>query len=260
MWKIEVGIVLLKSFYQKTSIGYYMEKKRRINEKRLAIKMIMCIVYLVVITILFVCAYRIYEEKSNIISWSDVENVEDYTYMTIYRMSEKFAYYEEANIGIHFIIEKEETGQWHTYLIAIDEDDYNDYKKIIDYSYERTKTEPKPKRVYGYPVIASEELKELAIKNISNFVPAENEVKITKENYDAYLTNSYLDTTRSKENHFSVMLFGILMLLFIVVALLIATILNKDRIVDTVDNKIDQEIDRARFMFEKNKNKKKKKK
>lgn len=235
------------------------EKKKRINEKRLAIKMFMCLIYLVVLTILFVCSYRIFEEKNNIIAWSDVENVEDYTYMTIYRMSEKFAYYQETNVGIHFIIEKEDTGEWHTYLIAINEDDYDEYKKIIDYSYERTDKEPKPKKVYGYPVIVSEELKELAIKNIENFVPAENEVKITESNYEAYLTNSYLDTTRSEEDKFSILLFITLLLLFIVVALLIATIFNKDKIVDKVDNTIDKEIDRARFMFERNKQKQMKK-
>ena len=227
--------------------------KKKTNEKRLAIKMIMCLVYLVIITILFVCSYKLFEEKSNILPWSDVRNVEDYTYMTIYRMSEKFAYYKDANVGIHFIIEKEDTGQWHTYLIAIDEGDYNQYKKIIDYSYERTDKEPKPKRVYGYPVIASDELKELAVKNIENFLPAENEVKITKDNYEAYLTNSYLDTTRSKEDRFSVLLFTTLLLLFIVVALLITTIFNRDKIVDRVDNKIDKEIDRAKLMFERSK-------
>ena len=188
-----------------------------------------------------------------------MENVEDYTYITIYRMSEKFAYYESANVGIHFVIEKEDTGQWHTYLIAINEDDYNDYKKIIDYSYERTKVEPKPKKVYGYPVIVNDELKKLAIKNIENFVPAENEVKISEDNYETYLTNSYLDTTRSKENHFSILLFSSLLLLLIVFVLLIATIFNKDKIVDKVDTTIDKEIDRARFMFEKQKKKKQKK-
>ena len=233
-------------------------KKKKINESRLAIKMIMCLVYLVVMTILSVCAYRIFEDKNNIVAWSDVENVEDYTYMTIHRMSEKFAYYEEADIGIHFIIEKEDTGEWHTYLIAINEDDYNDYKKIIDYSYERTDKEPRPKKVYGYPVIVSEELKELAIKNIENFVPAENEVKITEENYETYLTNSYLDTTRSREDHFSILLFVTLLLLLIVIILFIATLFNKDRIVDKVDNTLDEGIDRARFMFEKQKKKKKK--
>lgn len=236
-----------------------MKKRKKINESRLAIKMFMCLIYLIVMTILFVGSYRLFEEKNNIVSWSDVENVEDYTYMTIYRMSEKFAYYEEANVGIHFIIEKEDTGQWHTYLIAINEDDYNDYKKIIDYSYERTDVEPKPKKVYGYPVIVNDELKQLAIKNIPNFVPAENEVQITEDNYDTYLTNSYLDTTRSKENRFSILLFSSLLLLLIVFVLLIATLFNKDRIVDKVDNTIDKEIDRARFMFEKQKKKKQKK-
>ena len=237
-----------------------MEKRRKkINESRLAIKMIMCLVYLIVITILFVCSYRIFEEKNNIVSWSDVENVEDYTYIKICRMSEKFAYYEEENIGIHFVIEKEDTGQWHTYLIAIDEGKYDEYKKIIDYSYERTDIEPKPKKVYGYPVIVNEELKKLAIKNINNFVPAENEVTITEDNYETYLTNSYLDTTKSKEDHFSILLFASLLLLLIVFVLLIATLFNKDKIVDKVDNTLDEGIDRARFMFERQKRKKQKK-
>lgn len=234
--------------------------KKKVNEKRLVIKMVMCLVYLVIITILFVCSYSLFREKQSIPSWSEVENVEDYTYMTIYKMSEKFAYYKETNIGIHFIIEKEETGLWHTYLIAINEDDYNDYADIIDYTYERTDKIPKPKRVYGYPVITSEELKQLAIKNIENFVPAENEVKITDNNYDAYLTNSYLDTTRSKEDRFSTLLFISLVLLFIVIALFIMTLFNKDKIVDKVDHKFNNEIDIARFMYEKNKNKNKEKK
>ncbi len=236
-----------------------MKRKHRINESRLAIKMFMCLIYLIVMTLLFICSYKIYEQKNNIVAWSDVENIEDYTYMTIDRMSEKFAYYKESNVGIHFVIEMEDTGEWHTFLIAIDEDKYDDYKDIIDYSYERTKTKPKPKKVYGYPVIVDDALKELAIKNITNFVPAENEVKITKENYEAYLTNSYLDTTISRQNNFSIVLFITLLLLLIVFALFIATIFNKDKFVDKVDNKIDQEIDRARFMFEKQKKKKKKK-
>lgn len=231
------------------------KKKKKINEKRLAIKMLMCLVYLIIITILFVCSYKIFEEKNNIISWSEVVNIEDYTYMDIYKMSEKFAYYKNENIGIHFIIEKEETGQWHTYLIAIDEDDYNEYKAIIDYTYERTEKVPKPKRVYGYPVIASQELKELAIKNIDNFVPAENEVKISADNYETYLTNSYLDTTKSREDEFNIYLFASLMLLFIIFAMLIVTLLDRDKLVDKVDNKIEKEIDRARLMYQRSKEK-----
>ena len=237
-----------------------MTRKHKINESRLAIKLFMCLVYLVVMTILVVCSYRLFEEKNHITAWSDVENVEEYTYITICRMSEKFAYYEEANVGIHFVIEKEDTGLWHTYLIAIDENDYDDYKDIIDFSYERTDKEPKPKKVYGYQVIVNEELKDLAIKNIGNFVPAENEVKISEENYETYLTNSYLDTTRSREDNFSILLFSSLLLLLIVFFLFIATLFNKDKIVDKVDNTFDEGIDRARFMFEKQRQKQQNKK
>lgn len=227
-----------------------MKEEKKINESRLAIKLIMCLVYLIVMTILFVCAYRLYEQKETIVSWSEVESVEDYTYITISRMSEKFAYYQDVDIGIHFVIEKEDTGEWHTYLIAIKEKDYNKYKKIIDYSYERIETEPNSKKVYGYPVIVSDELKELAIKNIDNFIPADNEIEITSDNYEEYLTNSYLDTTQAKQDNFSPILFVTLVLLFITFCLFVATIFNKDRIVDKVDTTIDKEVDRARLMFE----------
>ena len=228
-----------------------IKKKKAIDEKRFAIKMFMCLVYLIIITILFVCSYRIFEQKKNIVSWSNVETVEDYTYITINKMSEKFAYYQDTNIGIHFVIEKEETGLWHTYLIAINEKDYNKYKAIIDYTYERTTEVPEPITVYGYPVITNNTLKSLAIKNIKNFVPAENEVQISEDNYDAYLTNSYLDTTRSKENQFNIILFISLLLLLVEVVLLFATILNKDKIVDNIDDKIEEEIKNTKKVLKK---------
>ena len=157
-------------------------------------------------------------------------------------MSEKFAFYEEKNLGIHFVIQKEETGQWHTYLVAINEDDYNKYKKIIDYSYDRIKEEPEPITVYGYPVVISQELKELSIKNVANFIPAENEIVINDDNYETYLTNSYLDTTQSHIDELSPALFVTVLLLVTVIILLIATIFNKDRIVDGLNKKIERDI------------------
>lgn len=235
-----------------------MKKKKnkvKINEKRLAIKMILCLVYLIVITILFTCSYRIFKEEKEIPSWSDVESVDDYTYMTIYKMSEKFAYYKDADVGIHFIIEKEQTGQWHTYLIAIKESEYEKYKPIIDYTYERTDVQPDPIVVYGYPVNTSEELKQLAIKNIENFVPATNEVKITEENYIAYLTNSYLDTTQKRKDNFNYILFITMLLLFIVVMLFIFTILDRDRIVDNLDIKLEKELKKKKSHKKKKKDK-----
>ena len=232
------------------------QKKKKLDEKRLAIKLIMCLVYVIVITVLFVCSYKLFKEKENIKPWADVEDVEDYTYVTISKMSEKFAYYKDVNVGIHFIIEKEDTGLWHTFLIAIDESDYDKYKPIIDYTYERTKEVPEPIKVYGYPSIASKELRELAIKNIVNFVPAENEVTITENNYDAYLTNSYLDTTKARKDKFSFTLFITLLFLVTVVALLIATIFDKDRLVDKFDQQLDEELDRAKVMFQRQKRKK----
>ena len=203
--------------------------KKRSKEKFLTYKLLMCIVYLIVITILFVCSYQLVQEHNRVIPWSEVESTEDYTYIDISKMSEKFAYYKDTNVGIHFVIEKEDTGLWHTYLIAINEDNYDRYKKIIDYTYERTKEEPRPIRVYGYPVVVDEKIMNLAIKNIPNFVPNENEVTITKDNYNDYLTNSYLDTTKSRKNNISITLAITLTLLLISILLLISTIISNDK-------------------------------
>lgn len=200
-------------------------------EKRLIFKSFICLVYLIVITILVVCIYQLYQEKEEILPWSQVETVNDYSYITISRMSEKFAYYEQSNKEIHFVIEEEDTGLWHTYLIAIDADDYDKYKAIIDYTYERTTEVPEPITVYGYPVVIDDELKQLAIQNITNFVPAENEVVITDENFNTYLTNSYLDTTIPQRDEFSFILFIVIIILVIVCLMFILTILDRDKVV-----------------------------
>lgn len=200
------------------------------TEKQLTIKLCLCIVYLIVITILFVCSYKLFQAKYYARPWGEVESVDEYSYIKVSRMSEKFAYYEKENIGIHFVIEKEETGVWHTYLIAIDENEYDKYKEIIDYTYERTKEEPKPLKVYGYPEIIKTDLKNLAIKNIVNFVPSENEITITEDNFETYITNSYLDTTKEKKDYFSIILFVTLILLFVMIALFIFTIFDKDKL------------------------------
>lgn len=230
-----------------------MESIKKYNNQRLTIKLLLCLIYIIIITVLFVCAYRLYEEKVSIKSWNEVESVEDYTYITIHKMSEKFAYYEETNVGIHFVIEKETTGQWHTYLTAINEDEYDEYKDIIDYSYERTDKMPKPKKVYGYPVITTDDIKNLAIKNIVNFIPAENEVVISEENYETYLTNSYLDTTKERIDVFNYYLFAVLFIIFIVMFLLILTIFNKDRLVDKVDEKLLEEIKKNKIIIKRKK-------
>ena len=217
-----------------------VKRQKVVKEQRLAIKMFVCLLYLILITVLFVCSYKMSQERKDIVPWAKVQSNEDYTYIDIYKMSEKFAYFEEQNIGIHFVIEKEDTGIWHTYIIAIDESEYDKYKDIIDFTYERTDKIPEKLRVYGYPVITSTEIKDLAVKNISNFVPAENEVKITDDNYEAYLTNSYLDTTQAKTVKFNMSLTIVIFLLITIIFLLFLTVFDKDKIVDNLDEELDK--------------------
>lgn len=205
-------------------------------EKRIAIKLSLCIVYLIAITILAVCAYRIYEDKVKVVPWEEVTTSDEYSYIVVSKMSEKFAYYSTNKKSIHFVIEKEKTGQWHAYLIAIEDSDYSKFKDIIDYTYDRTDKLPEPKKVFGYPVLINDELKQLALDNINNFLPADNEVEITADNFESYLTNSYLDTTLAKEDNFNIPLFAVLMTLVIIIVLFIITICDRDHIADDLDD------------------------
>ncbi len=214
--------------------------KKKVKEQRLIIKMFLCLIYLVAITILFVLSYNLHESNKNATQWSQVKSVDDYSYIEVSKMSEKFAYNESSNIGMHFVIEKEPTGVWHTYIIAIDEKNYDKYKNIIDYTYERTDKIPEPIKVYGYPVIVDNDLKNMAIKNIVNFVPSYNEITINEENYDTYLTNSYLDSTKIKKSNIGIVFYIILSLLFTIILLFLLTIFDKDKIVDNIDEEIDK--------------------
>lgn len=202
------------------------KKHKKINEMTLAIKLIVIILHLIIITILFVFAYKSYKNDQIILPWSQVKDTADYSYLKISKMSESFATSSTKNITFHFVIEKETTGSWHTYIIAIKKEDYNKYKDLIDYTYERIEKEPAPLTIYGYPVLINKTLKNLAIKNLPNFLPKENEVIITKDNYEKYLTNSYLDTTKPKKQEFNMTLFIALTVLILMIISLLMTIFN----------------------------------
>ena len=221
----------------------------KIKETKLAIKIFFCLVCLMIINFLSIFSYQLYQEEYKAIPWAEAKNTNNYTYIDIEKMSEKFAYYKETNIGIHYIISQEENGLWHTYLIAINEDDYEKYKKIIDYTYERIDEKPKSIRVYGYPVITKEELKTLAIKNIKKIVPEDNQVVVTEENYEEYLTNSYLDTTIKKNQFDNILLYGSLGTIVIMILLFVLTITEKSKTVNNVKKdmiKEDKKIKRKR--------------
>ncbi len=213
------------------------KSKKKTNEKKLTIRYLVCTIYLIIITILFVSAYSLYQKHMDLPRFQNTKSTKDYTYINISRMSEKFVSFKETNTGIHYVIEKESTGLWHTYLVAINEDEYNKYKKIIDYTYGRIEKEPKSIKVYGYPVVINDNLKDLAIKNIKNFVPKENEVVITKDNFDNYLTNSYLDTTKNRVNDFDPLLVANYLALVFVIILFFITLLGKESYIKKIKKK-----------------------
>ena len=206
----------------------------KIDERRLIIKYLMIVIHLIIITILFVGFYKTYKVEKTTKPFDTVDNIEEYTYINVGKMSEAFAVYEEIGVTMHFVIEEEDTGMWHAYIVAIDKNDYDKYKEIIKYSYGDTLEKPNPVKTYGYPVIVDNNLKELAIKNISKFLPKENEIEINNENYEKYLTNCYLDSTKERKQKFSYNLAIISFLLFFFVISLFLILFDKDFYVDRI--------------------------
>ena len=84
------------------------KKKKKNNEKKIAIKLILSLIYIIVITVLSVSAYQIFKEKQVIKPWEKITDVNEYSYIEVSKMSEKFAYYSTNKKSIHFVIEKED--------------------------------------------------------------------------------------------------------------------------------------------------------
>ena len=107
--------------------------------------------------------------------------------------------------------------------------------------YGRVKDKPESIRVYGYPTMIGRNLKGLTIKNYKNFVSFENQVELNLENFDEYLTNTYLDSTRKQEKNFNWIVVILMVLDFALLVLIVVTILDKDRLVDEVDRLMELE-------------------
>ena len=206
---------------------------------RLYTKIFFCIVYLLVMGILFFSAYKLYMSDKKEVAWDKVISTTNKTSLTISKMSEAFAKID--NKQIHFVIVEDKNKVYRSYLIAISKKDYKKYKPIIDYSYERTKEKQKPLIVKGYPQIISNKLKELTLKNYKNFLPNDNKVKLNEKNFDKYMTNTYLDTTIKKVEKTNYIVITLLVLIVLLFILLLLTLIDRDMIVNKASKALEKE-------------------
>ncbi len=232
----------------------FNKKLSKTGENRFTIKLFLSIIYIIVITILIVVAFLIFQYNEEDIYFSEATNVNRYSYVEVDLMSEAFASYDDDEKTIHFIIDKHDSGAWNTYVVAISKEDYSLYKDIIDYTYERVEVVPPTLKVYGYPVIIDDSLLQLTLDNIVNFVPKENEVILTTENYFNYITNSYLDTTIEFDSSFDILLFIIALLIFIVFFLFCYTLFGYNKIIEVIETeekKIKKKVNKKLKVFKK---------
>lgn len=204
------------------------------KDQKISIKLLLTILYLIIIFILFVSAFSIYKEDNKIVNFNNVKTTEEYSYIKIDRLSSKFAYYSDKKIGMYFAKAKENTGSWHAYIVAISDSDIDKYKDLMK------KDNVRQRKLYGYPILINDELKTIALNHINDFLPVENEVKITKDNFTSYLTNCYLDTTTSYNKPFSYPLFLVMLVLLTVVFLMIYTLSENNKIVKSISKRINK--------------------
>lgn len=229
--------------------------KKKTVKLRTLIKLFVCILYIIVISILALCSYRLYVKADSPTSWSSVKDMNDYSYINISRMSEEFATLDNGKKQLHFVIEKTVDGKWYTYLIKINKSEEKKFRDIIDYSYGKTDKVSKNIRVSGYPKKITKQIKSLAIKYAPSFLPADNENILTEENFEEYLTNIYLDTTVKQVHQFNYIMLTLMIIMLILVIMLIITIFDRDRLVDEVDKIFEHEEKKVRKQQKKNRKK-----
>ena len=178
--------------------------KKRLKLKKSVIKTLIVLSIFLVLCFLFYITYYIYNNSRKIEEYN--KNTSNYSYLTIKEMSEAFATIDQKQL--HFI----KNIKNNIYIVAIPKKYENKYQEIIDYTYRKT-NKTKTIKVYGLPIKANREIKDLVIKYINKFLPFQEQIPITNENYKEYIPNTILDTTIKETYTFNYIVF-ILFLIF----------------------------------------------
>lgn len=179
--------------------------KKKLKLKKKVFYLLLVFMSFFLLFLLFYATYFIYM-KSQKVGYYQKNNT-NYSFLIISEMSDAFA--EVGQKEFHFVKDLES----HVYIVAISKDEKKKYQGIIDYTYGKSNHKEQIK-VYGYPILENEQIHRLIIKYINKFLPYEEHLDISEENYSNYFFNTYLDTTIQKMDQFNIIVF-LLFLLFI---------------------------------------------
>ena len=176
--------------------------KKKLKLKKNIVNDIIITILLVVMLILFSFAVYIYNSNYEIDYYKLDSN--EYSYITINRMSNTFAKINGKEL--RFAEDK-----FNIYIIAVDSSDKK-WKNLID------KDNTESVKTYVMPIKSSKKIKSLAQKNISKFIDFDKNVN----DYDESVMNYYLDTTVKKYHKFNY----VVSILFLISMVIIGTILK----------------------------------
>lgn len=192
-----------------------MKQRKRKLKRSIIKKFFIFLIFTVILCFLFYMTYYIYMEMRAISKYN--KKVQEYSYLEIEKMSDKFA--EIENKEFHFVRDKYNV----IYIISIDNNKLDKYENMIEYTYGKREKVDSIK-LYGLPVRVSQELKQLIINNINKFLSFNEQMDITVENYEEYLPITFLDTTIKEQYKFNYVVF-LLFLIFSILFLLLIKLL-----------------------------------
>lgn len=194
-------------------------KRKKVRLKRSIIKnFLILIIFSFILSFLFSATYYIYMNARKIDKYN--KKTEEYSYLEIEKMSDKFA--EIENRELHFARDK----YGALYIIAINSKEIDKYKAMIEYTYGRGE-KTKPIKLYGLPVKVNKELKELVMSNINKFLSSKEQININDKNYEEYFPSTFLDTTIKENYKFNYVVFLLFLICFLIFLMLIKILFFK---------------------------------
>lgn len=180
--------------------------KKKLKLKNSVITILVVILFLFISFILFSAAYFIYKNNREVSYYNGDKN---YSYIEVSSISNPIA--ESKGGKFYFVTDKDDK----IYVVFISD---KKIKKI------KNKT-----RIYGYPTVIDDDLRNIIIKDINKNLSYDKRLDINDKNYKDYVTGYFLDSTVNAKYKFNYIVF-ILLILFYTFIILCTFYLHRKKV------------------------------
>ena len=146
---------------------------------------------------------------------ASLEHAGAYSYLDIQYLSYPIASYV-SNEDHQICLAEDMEG--YPYIVCLDETQLESYQELLDYTYGDSGEDPGLLRLYGYPQVIQEELKDYIVEYGNQFWDSSF---LTRENVSEYFGSYFLDTTQTEAEQRNWVMTGCGVFLFLFSAVLL---------------------------------------